>query len=981
VIASERISPLHLRLLMDGADCARCPLGRNGAPGRPVASEYHGTNPPAVAIVGEAPGRREVQLGRPFVGPSGKLLDYACAKGGVARGEIAILNAAACGPIPSAADGMKEAAVAACRPRLLTELRRLRPRVVLATGAYALKAIGDGKLGITTVRGALLPLAGDIWEGVDDCPPPKFTSTFHPAHILRGGNGETDQPGGESTATVDLLFYFFLYDLSKAHRLAHGLVEPWRDELDLFTHDDDRLLRGGGEPCDPREFVGAIERVHMEAKEIGEYATDVETDGKDSIRCNLTAIAAATTRGGIAATWRAWNAVPEALSGLRQLFRSSLRCVIQNRIFDSIVLPRHGLPIGGPIDDTLLQHHAAFPGLPHKLDQIATQFFVVPPWKAEFRRGEKDEASLVLYNGRDAYACAMLRPELTRRIEANRTERVYEADRQQFSVATHMRRTGYYIDRVERARQSAVQHARLDHMRGQLTQDFAAIEGKWRDALARILAQKQRKRDPGSYTERVDLRWREIAERDVSATQIGLFKPKSKNDLVALFEVLRIPITDYTVKGAPVTDKKAMEAAAGRHPLMRSLIHLREAQHLLATYIDGLPVQVDGRVHPEYGPKITGRWGGRGQNVPKFVSGWPPEQLPDGSFRRRPSGDLICPRENPRAIVTAPTASEILALPLGAVDPKIRMRAMLGHGRILVGADFEQLELRIAGYLARDAFILDIFNRGLDPHAAFAVECFGAKFTDAEAEYKEICQQNGIRLKMKADLSKVTGLDDVTRARLAKPQATWSRLRDLTKRAEYCGIYGGKAETVYESIVKDFPEVQLSGLQAVIDRINQKMSGVVRWRNEQEVSARLNREIREQLLGRVRLFPLGNFNPNVVYNFPIQAFAASLLAKGIFRFVALTRPELLQLDELYGHGLLSAAWVSEMRERGYSMWCGPVDLLINGHDSLVAEGDEEDGDRLVEFQRLAMEQELSMGVEGAMKFPVEAAKGRRWSDT
>src|ERR1700752_546961 len=128
----SQVDRLRWKLRALGADCAHCPLGRNGMPARPVDTEWFGHGSPAVAIVGEAPGRREIQMGRPFVGPSGKLLDYACAKGGIKRGEIAILNAAACGPIPSAADVTKRGAVAACRPRLLNELRRLQPKTILA---------------------------------------------------------------------------------------------------------------------------------------------------------------------------------------------------------------------------------------------------------------------------------------------------------------------------------------------------------------------------------------------------------------------------------------------------------------------------------------------------------------------------------------------------------------------------------------------------------------------------------------------------------------------------------------------------------------------------------------------------------------------------------------------------------------------------------------------------------------------------------
>src|ERR1700749_589 len=157
------LSKLRLQLLADGADCAHCPLGRQGQASRPVTTDWHGAVTPDLVIVGEAPGRLEVETGRPFVGPSAKLLDRACQQGGVNRGSIAILNAAACGPIPSINERMKEQATAACRPRLLTELRRLRPKAILAVGSYALRALSpSGSAGVSALRGALLPLANDV---------------------------------------------------------------------------------------------------------------------------------------------------------------------------------------------------------------------------------------------------------------------------------------------------------------------------------------------------------------------------------------------------------------------------------------------------------------------------------------------------------------------------------------------------------------------------------------------------------------------------------------------------------------------------------------------------------------------------------------------------------------------------------------------------------------------------------------------------
>jgi uracil-DNA glycosylase family 4 len=910
-----------------------------------------------------------VQLGRPFVGPSGKILDYACARGGISRGALAILNACACGPIPSAAESMKAAAIAACRPRLLAELRRLRPKVILAVGGYALRTLGAPNVGgVASIRGALLPQA-------NDAPPAHFLATFHPAHIMRGGDGDQDQPGGDSGPAVDLLFYFFLYDLAKAARLASGEQQPWIDDVDLFAERGGRIVKpvfdDNDLPIDwepvryASDFAAAVDRIDHEACAAGELSCDVETDSKDAMQANLTAIALATPVGGLSATWAAWRLAKDARDVAADLLGdSSLPKVFHNRIYDTIVLPRHDLTVAGPVHDTLLKHHAAFPGLPHKLQQVATQFFASRPWKDEFRRAEKDEASLILYNARDTVATARLSPALDKLLRAHRVERVYEADRQQFAIATHMRRVGYWVDKDEQARQSKVQHARLDYMRTSLVDDFKAIEEPWRQALARILAQTQRKKDPDGYLDRVSIRYREIAERDRRETDIGIFKPKAHKDVTALFEVLRIPILDYTKKGAPKTDKKAMEAAAGRHPLMRKIIHLREATHLLATYIDGLPILSDARVHPDWSPKITGRWGaGKAQNWPKFVQGWPPEIGADGQFKRRPSGELVCPVENPRRIVAAPP------------------------GRILVGADFSQLELRIAGYLSLDEFLLDIFRRGVDPHAAFAREAFPGQFPQLEGDFAAHCQKIGRALKIKANLTNpsapgyVVDLEAADRKLLAALAAKWSRLRDLTKRAEYCGIYGGTAETVYDSIVKDFPEVQLRDMQLLIASVNKQMSGVVRWRNEQENNARVNREIREQLLGRCRLFPLGNFNPNIVYNFPIQAFGASLMAFALFRFSALTHPELLQFDRLYELGLLSASWVAKMRLDGFDTWQESVDPLLNGHDSILAESAEADGARCARLLTAAMEQSLPMANGEMMAFPAEAAKGRRWSDT
>src|SRR5262249_17653779 len=155
------------------------------------------------------------------------------------------------------------------------------------------------------------------------------------------------------------------------------------------------------------------------------------------------------------------------------------------------------------------------------------------------------------------------------------------------------------------------------------------------------------------------------------------------------------------------------------------------------------PVDDDGRVHPDWAPAITGRWrAGKAQNWPKYISGWPPETDAEGNWKLKPSGDFICPSDNPRSIVSAPP------------------------GRVLVGADFSQLELRIVAYVAQDEFLLDIFRNKQDPHAIFARECFPDHVPNLERDWHNLTD-----LSLKADLS---GCPPALTARLAPIQRKWS---------------------------------------------------------------------------------------------------------------------------------------------------------------------------------------------------------------
>lgn len=164
----------HARESLDA--CRRCALWERAT--QPVAGV--GPVDAAIVLVGEAPGDREDLEGRPFVGPAGEVLDAALAAAFVARDAIYVTNAVKHfaweprgrrrlhrRPAPHEVD--------ACRPWLQAELATVRPRVVVALGATALRALTGAALQVQSVRGAPLNGPGGV----------RLIATWHPAAILR----------------------------------------------------------------------------------------------------------------------------------------------------------------------------------------------------------------------------------------------------------------------------------------------------------------------------------------------------------------------------------------------------------------------------------------------------------------------------------------------------------------------------------------------------------------------------------------------------------------------------------------------------------------------------------------------------------------------------------------------------------------------------------------------------------------------------
>jgi DNA polymerase len=160
--------------------CRGCPLSR----GRTHAVPGEGPCPSDIVLVGEAPGAREDETGRPFIGPSGKLLSQALAEVGIDRRRVFVTSVVKCRP-----DGNRtprRAEIAACRRLLDTQLHRITPRIVVLMG----KSASSARLG-QRAKMDLAGLRGRVHEPDSEAESKaswRYLCTVHPAAALRFPN-------------------------------------------------------------------------------------------------------------------------------------------------------------------------------------------------------------------------------------------------------------------------------------------------------------------------------------------------------------------------------------------------------------------------------------------------------------------------------------------------------------------------------------------------------------------------------------------------------------------------------------------------------------------------------------------------------------------------------------------------------------------------------------------------------------------------
>ena len=199
-MASRREMPASLETGESIKNCRRCELWEHAT--QAVAGE--GAPHAALMLVGEQPGDSEDREGRPFVGPAGQLLNLMLERAAIPRATVFVTNAVK--HFSWELRGKRRLHkrpqlrhIEACYVWLAAEIATHKPRVIVALGATALRALSGAASSIAGLRGKPIKHSSGAL----------IVATYHPSAILRA-----DEAGALELQSA------LLEDLKLARRLA-----------------------------------------------------------------------------------------------------------------------------------------------------------------------------------------------------------------------------------------------------------------------------------------------------------------------------------------------------------------------------------------------------------------------------------------------------------------------------------------------------------------------------------------------------------------------------------------------------------------------------------------------------------------------------------------------------------------------------------------------------------------------------------------
>ena len=173
-IESQKASSLE-KIREEIGDCRRCKLWNE----RTHIVYGIGSAKADLMFVGEAPGREEDVQGIPFVGRAGKLLTGIIDAIDLKREDVYIANILKCRPPKNRNPEADE--VESCEGFLFKQIEVVKPKIIVALGAYAAQCLLQTKDPIGRIRGRFFHFQDSL-----------LLPTFHPAYLLRNPSAKRD---------------------------------------------------------------------------------------------------------------------------------------------------------------------------------------------------------------------------------------------------------------------------------------------------------------------------------------------------------------------------------------------------------------------------------------------------------------------------------------------------------------------------------------------------------------------------------------------------------------------------------------------------------------------------------------------------------------------------------------------------------------------------------------------------------------------
>jgi uracil-DNA glycosylase family 4 len=167
----EKLAELSGRMLK----CSLCVL--RGTCRQVVSGE--GNEEAEIMFIGEGPGQREDELGRPFVGPAGKFLDELLESIKLKREDVYIANVVKCRP-PNNRDPLPEE-TEACWPWLEKQIEIINPKLIVALGRYSMERFLPNQK-ISKIHGKAMR------RNIPELGTRIFYALYHPAAALYNGS-------------------------------------------------------------------------------------------------------------------------------------------------------------------------------------------------------------------------------------------------------------------------------------------------------------------------------------------------------------------------------------------------------------------------------------------------------------------------------------------------------------------------------------------------------------------------------------------------------------------------------------------------------------------------------------------------------------------------------------------------------------------------------------------------------------------------